>query len=357
MEQNTQIQLIQAPVFKHELVKLGASIKQRIEELRLDDLAVNDETIQGVKKLRATFNNEKKEVDGNFKEAISPATSIIDEIKAVKKEHVDAIYLEADTLLKDKIATFEITIKTEKKNAVIAYFNELCTAEKIDFLKFEQLGIEINLSTTEKAYKEQVNTFVLRVTDDLTLINSLDFAAEMLTEYKTNGLNASGAISKVKTRKEAEKLEAERIKQVETDRREKMLRDLAMVYHSLTNSFNYVGDNSIFITKSEINGLSKEEFTKLYVQVEAKIKAKIEEGKPKTTLIAPPASTKIGLFTPTTVSAPQPLPEPVEVVPVIEEKKTFARFEVWGTREKLMALGQYMRDNNLTYTTIKKEEK
>ena len=154
MEQNTQIQLIQAPVFKHELVKLGASIKQRIEELKLDDLAVNDETIQGVKKLRATFNNEKKEVDGNFKEAISPATSIIDEIKAVKKEHVDAIYLEADSLLKDKIAAFEITIKTEKKNAVIAYFNELCAAEKIDFLKFEHLGIEINISTTEKAYKE-----------------------------------------------------------------------------------------------------------------------------------------------------------------------------------------------------------
>jgi len=357
MEQNTQIQLIQAPVFKHELVKLGASIKQRIEELRLDDLAVNDETIQGVKKLRATFNNEKKEVDGNFKEAISPATSIIDEIKAVKKEHVDAIYLEADSLLKDKIAAFEITIKTEKKNAVIAYFNELCAAEKIDFLKFEQLGIEINLSTTEKAYKEQVHTFVLRVTDDLMLINSLDFAAEMLTEYKSNGLNASGAISKVKTRKEAEKLEAERIKQVETERREKTLRDLAMVFHSLTNSFNYVGDDSIFITKSEINGISKEEFTKLFVEVEAKIKAKIEENKPKPTLSAPPTSTNIGLFTPPTVSAPKPLPAPAEVIPVIEEKKTFARFEVWGTREKLMALGQYMRDNNLTYTTIKKEEK
>lgn len=355
MEQNTQIQLIQAPVFKHELVKLGASIKQRIEDLRLDDLAVNDETIQGVKKLRATFNNEKKEVDINFKEAISPATSIIDEIKAVKKEHVDAIYLEADSLLKDKIAAFEITIKTEKKNAVVAYFTELCAAEKIDFLRFENLGIEINLSTTEKAYKEQVHAFVSRVTDDLVLINSLDFAAEMLTEYKSNGLNASGAISKVKTRKEAEKLEAERIKQVETDRREKMLRDLTMVFHSLTNSFNYVGDDSIFITKSEINGLSKEEFTKLFVEIEAKIKAKIEESKPKPTLSTPSTSTNTGLFTAPTVSTPQPLPEPVEVVPVVEEKKLVARFEVTGTMAQLMALKNYLIENKLTYTNLKQQ--
>lgn len=355
MEQNTQIQLIQAPVFKHELVKLGASIKQRIEDLKLDYLAVNDETIQGVKKLRATFNNEKKEVDSNFKEAISPATSIIDEIKTVKKEHVDAIYLEADSLLKDKIAAFEITIKTEKKNAVIAYFTELCVAEKIDFLKFEQLGIEINLSTTEKAYKEQVHAFISRVTDDLVLINSLDFAAEMLTEYKSNGLNASGAISKVKTRKEAEKLEAERIKQVETDRREKMLRDLTMVFHSLTNSFNYVGDDSIFITKSEINGLSKEEFTKLFVEIEAKIKAKIEESKPKPTLSTPPTSTNTGLFTAPTVSVPQPLPEPVEVVPAVEEKKLIARFEVNGTMAQLMALRNYLIENKLTYTNLKQQ--
>lgn len=351
METNTQIQLIQKPEFKHELALLGKSIKQRIDDLKLDELAVNDETIQSVKKLRATFNNEKREVDQNFKDAIAPATTIIDEIKAVKKEHVDAVYSEADTLLKDKIAAFEITIKTEKKKAVVDYLNELCLTEKIDFLKFEQIGIEINLSTTEKAYKEQVNKFVLRVGDDINLINSLEYAAETLTEYKGNGLNASLAISKVKERKEAEKLEAARIKQAETDRRESLLRGLTMVYHDITNSFNYVGDQSIFITQHEINNLEKEEFTKLFVTLESRIKAAKEASKPKATS---PTNTEITtnqrLFENT---APQPLSAPVEVVPVVEEKKIFARFEVSGTREQLMKLGEYMRENNLVYTNIK----
>lgn len=356
METNTQIQLIQKPEFKHELALLGASIKQRIDDLKLDELAVNDETIQSVKKLRATFNNEKKEVDQNFKDAIAPATTIIDEIKAVKKEHVDAVYSEADTLLKDKISAFEITIKTEKKKAVVDYFNELCLAEKIDFLKFEDLKIEIQLTPTVNNYIDKVYSFVMRVGDDLGLLKSQKYPAEMLTEYKTNGFNVSLAIQAVNTRKEKEELEEQRLKQKEIDRREGLLRGLTMVYHDITNSFNYVGDNSIFITQSEINNLEKEEFTKIFVTLESRIKAAKEASKPTVSAFGVSGSnvtindnTQCILKT----GVNQPLTAPVEVAPIVEEKKIFARFEVSGTREQLLKLGEYMRSSNLVYTNIK----
>ena len=134
-------------------------------------------------------------------------------------------------------------IKTAKKNKLIFYFNDLCASMKIDFLLFENVIKDVLLSTTEKAYKEQILTYVNRVNDDQLLINTLEFSPEIITEYKSNGFNASLAITTVNDRKQKEKLETQRIKQVETDRRETLLRKLAMVSQDMTQTFNYVSDN------------------------------------------------------------------------------------------------------------------
>jgi hypothetical protein len=113
-------------------------------------------------------------------------------------------------LLKDKIASVEERIKGEKKAVIVQYFNELCASEKIDFISFDRTGIEILLSTTEKAYKEKCNEFVSKVLEDVALIASTDFEAEALVEYKKT-LNVSQSIITVKNRKAAEKAEQERI--------------------------------------------------------------------------------------------------------------------------------------------------
>lgn len=119
---------------------------------------------------------------------------------------------------KDKIAQVETQVKDAKKANIIQYFNELCQAEGIDFLSFDQLKLDINLSTTEKAYKEQINAFVLKISDDIELIKTQAHEAEIMVAYKAT-LNASKAIKDVNDRKEKERLEAERIKIVETNRR------------------------------------------------------------------------------------------------------------------------------------------
>ena len=77
--------------------------------------------------------------------------------------------------------------------------------KKIDFIPFEKLGLEINLSTTEKAYKERVNDYITKVTDDLLLIRANEFEAEIMVEYKAFFKRFSQSITKVVARKEAEK--------------------------------------------------------------------------------------------------------------------------------------------------------
>ena len=52
--------------------------------------------------------------------------------------------------------SFELSVKTEKRNSLKTYFEEICKVEKIDWLSFDSLNLDINLSTTEKKYKEQI---------------------------------------------------------------------------------------------------------------------------------------------------------------------------------------------------------
>src|SRR5690606_13133008 len=118
------------------------------------------------------------------------------EFENVYKTEISEKYKSAIDTLKDKIDFVETKVKSEKKQSVEAYFNELCIAESIDFIKFDKIGIDINLSTTEKKYKEQVYDYIYKVVDDLKLIKSTDFEAEILTEYKLT-LNVSNAITTV----------------------------------------------------------------------------------------------------------------------------------------------------------------
>jgi hypothetical protein len=350
---NTEITLVQKPIIKHALIEVGKSVTERILELNLENLIATEDTVKSLKQLRAELNKEFENWEAQRKTIKEAVANPYMEFEAVYKLEISEKYKKAVDLLKDKIAFVEDGIKSEKKANVIRYFNELCATESIDFLKFENLGLEINLSTSEKAYKDKCNEFVQRVQDDKILIDTMEFAAEMMTEYKRNGFNASAAIKSVRDRKENEKLEAERLRRQETNRRETMLRSISMVYGDLTRCFHFISDENIFIAQSDIENLSKEDFQKLYVDVESKIIA-FRKSQEQTLFnqqtVAP--TVQQATAAQATPPAPEPLPAPTETKPQEPEKTFTASFEVTGTMAQLKGLGQYMKDNGLTYKNI-----
>jgi len=223
-------------------------------------------------------------------------------------------------------------------------------SEKIDFLKFENVGLKIDLSTSEKKYKEQTNTFVMKVVDDLALIKATDYEAETLTEYKRE-LNVSKAITTVKTRKEAEAAEQAKIKAELIQNRKNHLVKLGLNYVEITNQFEF--NEEIFVSLSDINLLSKEDFTKKFAEIVAQIKdffLKEEAEKAK----------KIEVVeSPVTENVTAPIEKPAITQPIsaptveatTEEIKT-ASFEVKATMTKLRALGMYMKDAGIEYKNI-----
>lgn len=338
-----EIKLIQSPVIQHKLKEVGKSVTQRINELELDKQIATVGTVKSLKGLRAELNKELAEFESQRKFIKEGVNNPYIEFENIYKTEISEKYKSAISTLKDKIAIVENKIKSEKKEAVESYFNELCVAEKIDFISFDKLELDINLSTTEKKYKEQVYAYVQKVVDDLNLIKTTDFEAEILAEYKTS-LNVSNAITTVKTRKDNEAKEKARLKAELTQKRKNDLTRLGMNFVEITNAYEFNAD--IYITVNDIENLPEEDFTVKYSECKVKIDG-LEKTEPQT-VTKPNGTEPQEVKNPVTYSAPIHAPiEKTEAEPI----KT-ASFEVKATMTQLRSLGAYMKENNITYKNI-----
>lgn len=352
--ENNQIELVQHPVISHALIEVGKSVTSRLADLNIENTVATIDTVKGLKDLRAELNKELADFETQRKFIKEGVLYPYNEFEAVYKAEVSDKYKSAIETLKDKIAIVEDKIKEDKKEAVKSYFVELCLSEEIDFVDFTKVGLDINLSTTEKAYKEKCNEFITRIADDLKLIDTQNYKAEILVEYKKT-LNASKAIKEIQDRKQAEKEELEREKLKEVQRRTIVLRGLTMIYRDFTKTFEYVSDENIYIENGFVESATKEEFASKVILIEQLIankKANDKANEVKT----PEPSLSFGRLM-TEMAKPitsQPAPEPLRA-PVIEQPKEdlkTAAFEVSGTMAQLRALGQYMKDNLITYRNI-----
>ncbi|QQV90509.1 DUF1351 domain-containing protein [Polaribacter phage Danklef_1] len=341
-----EITLVQLPIIKHQLKEVGKEVTKRIKNLDLENQVATIETLQSFKKLRTELNKELKDFEDRRKVIKTEINKPYNELEDVYKPEISEKYKYAIDLLKDKIAFVEDKIKSDKKESIEVYFNELCVSEKIDFITFDKVGISVNLTTIEKKYKEQIYDYISKINDDLALIKTTDFEAEILTEYKRS-LNVSNAITSVKTRKENEAKEKARLKAELIQNRKNYLEKLGMHFVEITNAYEFNAD--IYISTEEIENLSKEDFTAKYSECEVKIKylkakelAKQVSEKPTEEVLENQISIKKPIAATVTAPTIAKEPEPLKV----------ASFEVTATMPQLRALGAYMKENNITYKNI-----
>lgn len=343
---DNQITLVQSPIIQHKLEEAGKKVSKRIEELELDKQIATVETVKSLKDLRAELNKELADFETQRKFIKEGVNNPYLAFETTYKTEISDKYKAAVDLLKDKIASVEDKIKREKLNSVKSYFDELCLSESIDFIEFEKLGIEINLSTTEKKYKEQIYEYINKVIDDLALIKTTEFEAEILTEYKTS-LNVSNAITSVKNRKEQEKQTAAKLKAEQTQNRKNYLVKLGLNFVEITNSYEYNAD--IYVSLNDVENLSKEDFTAKYAEIEVKINdLKASQIEVIETPISTEQESPITNSPKAVISAPISTPKletPVEEIKV-------AQFEVKATMSKLRALGEFMKSNGIEYKNI-----
>lgn len=197
----------QLPVIEEQLRQVKENIEQRVSVAL--SLVCNEDTYKEVKRERAELSKEYKLLEDRRKEVKRVIMEPYLRFEDLYKSCAGDIYTEADAKLKVKIDEVEDGIKSEKAEEIHEYFSEYCKSKNIDFIKFEDTGINVTMSASKKSLKERAAAFVDKVAEDLALVETQEHKEEILVEYKKS-LNIAQAITSVTARKEAVENERQR---------------------------------------------------------------------------------------------------------------------------------------------------
>lgn len=211
MENQELMVVKQLPVIEEKLKQLSGEITETVEAAKA--LVCTEENVKTIKQVRANLNKEFLQVENQRKSIKEQILAPYMQFEKIYKEYISDKYKSADEDLKIKINTVENELKVQKEQEIKNYFEELKTANNIDFVTYGQAKINVTLTASKKSLKEQVDSFINKILDDLKLIETQDNKAEILVEYKKD-LNVSRAITEVVNRKE----ELLKIQQQQIDR-------------------------------------------------------------------------------------------------------------------------------------------
>ena len=325
-----QLQLIQLPIIQHSLYEIGKSVTERLAQLNIENQIATEETVTALKKMRADLNKESAQFEEQRKGIKKAILTPYDDFEIIYKVEISEKFAKADETLRDKIREFENKIKEVKRNNLKEYFTELTEHENITWLTFDRWNVEINLSTSEKNYKEKILEFVGKIVEDLDLINTEVHAAEIIVEYKKT-LNASQAITGVRQRKEQEKIEKERIIFQRTKGRIAQLQKIGFVYSDIAHAYYFVKNDTISISLQDVETFEGDQWNKRYAALEMESEKHTKQNKTEV------------LQAPTVATVPN--------VPTQEEVHQ-AKFCVQGTISELMKLKEFLVSNNYKYNNI-----
>lgn len=205
----------QLPIIEQQLKKASEEIDEKVKEAT--SLVCNEENIKTIKDVRANLNKELKEFEEKRKQVKSEVIKPYEDFEKIYKEYISDKYKNADAELKNKVDSVENELKANKKAEVERYFNEYIESKGIDFVTFENLNINVTLSSSLKSLKEAARNFIDKIVEDLNIIEMQEHKAEILVEYKQS-LNVSQAIVNVNNRIKAieeEKQKAEKEKELQ----------------------------------------------------------------------------------------------------------------------------------------------
>lgn len=210
------IEVTQLPIIVERLYQIKDTVTERVDTALA--LECTEDSKKQVREERAALNRMFKELEEKRKEVKAKVLKPYEEFEALYKECVTNIFKPADVKLRDKIAAVEDEQKKQKRQKALEYFEEYRTALGIDFVSFDDVGLNITLNVSEKKLKEECKAFLDRVMEGLDLIATQEHQEEILVEFKET-LNAASAITVVKNR--YQRIEEERKRREEAEARAK----------------------------------------------------------------------------------------------------------------------------------------
>lgn len=216
----------QLPIIQDQLRSYRAEVEAKVNEAM--SLAVTEDTVKVVKKVKADLNKEAKLLEDRRKQVKTAIMEPYNQFEATYRECIGDLYTKADKDLKEKIDAVENSIKDEKKKRVVAYYEEyrasidLQNEEAADIRKWP---MNITKTESEKSIRMRAKAYLDTIRQSLIAIAGGMYPDEMLVEFRMYGdLAKATAIVNERHRKmeeEKQRREAEAAAKAEREARER----------------------------------------------------------------------------------------------------------------------------------------
>lgn len=202
-EQELALRCTRPPVILENL----DSVRQNLEILLAEVSAYpsNDDSLKKVKQIRADLAREFDVLETQRKAVKRQVMEPYDQAEKKYKDCISGPYKAADAILKQWVDGYQDGMKQKCEDYLREYFAELCQSLGIDFLKFEDCGVVVDMALARQKEPrkaiDKIFDFVTAVRTDLDVIMTMEDADEILAEYR-NYLTVAQAVRAVNERKE-----------------------------------------------------------------------------------------------------------------------------------------------------------
>ena len=169
--ENSLIVVEQLPIITEHLESVKEQIQERVNNA-LQLVCAND-TAKEIKNVRAELNKEFKNFEAKRKEVKNSILLPYTNFENVYKDCISDAYTKADLELKNSYWRNWRTAKARKRGWFKKLFAEYALSRNIDFIRFENIGLNITLSASLKSLKTKIAEYIDNVVDEVGTITTM----------------------------------------------------------------------------------------------------------------------------------------------------------------------------------------
>lgn len=195
------IVLKQKPVIVYDLIEsIGMDVSEKINSLNLSEIAPTEDNLKVLKKTRTELKKEFELFEGQRKMVKDMIMKPYNDFETKYKDHISNLFKDADIELKEKINIVENDILSNKINALKEYFDSVNT---FDFVSFDDVGLKVIKSASDKKLKEDIHEYLQSVKNDINTIRTLPNSDRVLAKYQiSKNLNDSISQTNIEIQRE-----------------------------------------------------------------------------------------------------------------------------------------------------------
>lgn len=261
---NEIVKITQLPEIYSQLDVIGKYIDENLQGI--NEMECTDDNVKEVKKRRTEIRNTLKVLEDKRKSIKKAISEPYEQFNSVYEDKIKTKLQSADEILAKKVAEIENEQKAQKEAVLRVFFKEYQLHYNLENIaQFEDMGLNITLSATEKSLKEQIKTYLEKIEADINLIKLEEFSEEIMFEYKRNGFSyAQAKIDVINRHKELEELSRQKeVEQEQQEKQQKMVEKIEEIVvpteikEEPTETEQYLVKFEIKATKEQIHKLKE----------------------------------------------------------------------------------------------------